>query len=203
MKLLRTLFIATFAVLALTSCSDDDDKNQESGDVKSYLYVDATSYTDWSYFSFDKAAVVAVTDPDNDLTWDIAFHRGDIKLNGGESGKGKGAALNMNTTKWNEVTSAPTSGYVADKMGKITTAFTGDGIEEGDASFSQTLAGWLTIDTSNPPPVYTYHDWIYVIKTAAGKYVKIQFTDYKNAKNAGAYISFKYQYNDNGATSFE
>ncbi|NDV83361.1 HmuY family protein [Bacteroides sp. 51] len=203
MKLLKSLFIAAFAVLALTSCSDDDDKKQETGTTKTYLYVDATSYTDWTYFSFDKENVVEVTKPEDDLSWDIAFHRGDIRLNGGESGKGKGAAQNMNTTKWNEVTEAPTSGYVTDKVGKITTAFTGDGITEGDASFSQTLAGWLTIDTSNPPPVYTYHDWIYVIKTAAGKYVKIQITDYKNAKNAGAYISFKYQYNASGATSFE
>ena len=94
------------------------------------------------------------------------------------------------------------SGYVKDETGKITTAFTGTGIEEEEQPFSQTLTTWLTIDTSNPPPKYTYNNWIYVIKTASGKYVKLQIYDYKDAKNNGAYISFKYQYNESGSDKF-
>ncbi|NDV78962.1 HmuY family protein [Dysgonomonas sp. 511] len=199
------LFLAVLlGILCLSSCSDDDDNEQLPGNVNKYEFLNATSYTDWVYFSFEKGKIVDITDPENDLSWDIAFHRGDMRLNGGESGKGKGAAVNTNKTDWNTVTEAPASGYITDKIGTITTAFTGDGIEEAEQSFSQTLATWLTIDTSNPPPVYTYHNWVYVIKTADGKYVKLQVYDYKDEKNSlGAYISFKYQYNESGSTKFE
>ena len=84
----------------------------------------------------------------------------------------------------------------------ITIAFTGTGINSEEQPFSQVLADWITIDTSNPPPVYTYHNWVYVVKSATGKYVKLQIYDYKNEKNSTAYISFKYQYNEDGSSKF-
>lgn len=202
MKPLKLLLTIASIGLILSSCSDDDTP-QLPGGVNEMKFVNATSYSEWTYFSFDQGDTIRVTNPATDLSWDIAFHRGDVKLNGGASGKGLAEAINMNTTDWNAVATAPKSGYKKDEVGTITTAFTGVGIETDEQPFSQELATWLTIDTSNPPPVYTYHNWIYVVKTASGKYVKLQIYDYKSAKNAGAYISFKYQYNESGATSFE
>lgn len=203
MKKAKLFFAVLVSAICLSSCSSDDDDNNPSNEVKKYEYLDARSYTDWVYFSFEKGAIVNVTDFANDLSWDIAFHRGDLRLNGGKSGKGQGAAVNTNKTGWDAVTEAPATGYLTDEIGTITTAFTGDGIETADQPFSQTLATWLTIDTSNPPPVYTYHNYVYVVKTAAGKFVKLQIYDYKDAKNAaGAYISFKYQYNADGSSAF-
>lgn len=199
--LLLSMFVS--GLVLLNACSDDDEPKLP-GDVKTVEYLNATSYTEWVYFSFDKGEIVEVSDYANDLSWDIAFHRGDLRLNGGKSGKGQGEAVNTNKTNWNDVTGAPSSGYEKDEIGTITKAFTGTGVEEEEQPFSQILATWLTIDTSNPPPVYTYHNWIYVIKTASGKYVKLQITDYKDAKNSvGAYISFKYQYNESGSDKFE
>lgn len=203
MRTVRFLAALLTGIILFSSCNDDDDAILLSGDVKDVQFVDATSYTDWVYFSFEKGEVVEVVDHTTDLSWDIAFHRGDIRLNGGESGSGKGEAVNTNSTDWNLVMVAPESGYQKDKMGKITTAFTGSDIEETDASFSQVLSGWLTIDTSNPPPKYTYHNWVFVVKSATGKYVKLLVYDYKNERNNGAYISFKYQYNESGSDRFD
>lgn len=202
MKQFRLLLMALAGILVFASCSKDEEEEQLPGGVSKYEYLDATSYTKWVYFSFKTGDTVTVSDPTNDLSWDIAFHRGDIRLNGGESGKGSGAAFNTELTDWDAVTEAPTSGYISDKTGTIITAFTGQGVEEAQQSFSQTLGTWLTIDTSNPPPKYTYHNYIYVVKSADGKYVKLQVYDYKNEKNAGAYISFKYQYNESGSSQF-
>ena len=56
--------------------------------------------------------------------------------------------------------------------------------------------GWLTMDYTSPnatAPSYTYNNWVYIVKTPAGKFVKIQLTDYKNAKDETGYITFKYQ----------
>lgn len=194
------------ALLAFSACSNDDDDNSGSGtpgSTKTVEFLNASAYDKWVYFSFDKGEVVTITDFANDLSWDIAFHRGNVRLNGGKSGKGKAGAIKTESKKWDDVKEAPTSGYVLDEIGSVTTSFTGTGITEEDQPFSQTLETWLTTDTSNPPPVYTIHGWIYVIKTATGKYVKLSLYDNKDATNKSAgYFSFKYQYNADGSTKF-
>lgn len=201
-KLTELLSFTVWAAMLFASCEKTGGEEVTGGNVKDYKFLDATSYTDWVYFSFSEDKIVEVSDYQNDLSWDIAFHRGDLRLNGGASGIGQGEAVNTQETDWNAVTEAPASGYVKDEIGTITTNFTGTGIETAEEPFSQTLSGWITIDTSNPPPKYTYHNYVYVVKTADGKYVKLQIYDYKSAKNEGAYISFKYQYNADGSTKF-
>ena len=54
--------------------------------------------------------------------------------------------------------------------------------------------GWLTMDykPGAQGPSYSYNNWVYVVKTATGKYAKIQLSDYKNAKDATGFITFKY-----------
>lgn len=204
MKIKTLIFALLTGLFTLNSCSDDDTQEDAStaGEIKTYEFLDARSYTDWVYFSFSKGEIVTVTDYQNDTSWDIAFHRGDVRLNGGASGIGEAEAINTNKTEWNDITAAPTSGYTADEIGTITTAFTGSGIETEEQPFSQTLATWLTIDVSNPPPVYVVHNYIYVVKSASGKYVKLQLYDNKNETNAAGYVSFKYQHNTEGGTNF-
>ena len=87
------------STVLFVACSDDDDEPKLPGDVKVVEFINATSYTDWQYFSFEKGGLVEVSDYANDLSWDIAFHRGDVRLNGGKSGKGQGEAINTNKTK--------------------------------------------------------------------------------------------------------
>lgn len=201
---LKSIFALLIGLLIFSSCSSDNREEDvaTAGEIKKYEFLDARSYTDWVYFSFSKGEIVVVTDYKNDTNWDIAFHRGDVRLNGGKSGKGSGEGINTNKTEWNAVTSAPTSGYVKDEIGKITTAFTGTGITEEDQPFSQTLTTWLTVDTSSPPPKYTVHNYVYVIKAANGKFVKLQLYDNKNATNVAGHVSFKYQYNAEGGSAF-
>jgi len=197
-----------FSVLAaglmvLSSCSDDENPYvQTTGEIKNYTFLDARAYSDWVYFSFEQGEIVEVADFQNDLNWDIAFHRGDIRLNGGKSGEGLGEAVNTYTTDWNAVSAAPSSGYVKDEIGIITIAFIGTGVIEEDQPFSQTMSTWLTVDTTTPPPVYTLNNWIYVLKTADGKFVKIQIYDNKNETGNAGYVSFKYQYNTDGGSDF-
>ncbi len=195
-------FYILISALFLVSCSDEHKKDDFQPEVKDVQFLDVKSYTDWVYFSFVKGEVVSVTDFENDLSWDIAFHRGDVRLNGGASGKGKSEVVNTGVKEWNSVTEAPSGGYIKDQIGKITTAFTGAGTTEEDQPFSQVLTEWLTVDTSNPPPKYILSNWIYVLKAADGNYVKLWLYDNKNEKNEAGYVSFKYQYNSNGSVNF-
>lgn len=201
----KSLVALVLGLFIFSSCNSSDDSEEDiatAGEIKTYQVLDARSYTNWVYFSFSKNEIVTVTDVQADKNWDIAFHRGDVKLNGGKSGKGSGEAINTNKIEWNAVTSAPTSGYVKDEIRKITTAFTGTGITEEDQPFSQILTTWLTVDTSSPPPKYTVHNYVYVVKSASGKYVKLQIYDNKSATNTAGYVSFKYQYNAEGGAAF-
>lgn len=201
----KSFFALLLGLLIFSSCSNIDDREEDvatTGEIKTHQFLDARSYTNWIYFSFSKNEIVTIADPQNDNNWDIAFHRGDVKLNGGKSGKASGEGINTNKTEWNAVASAPTSGYVKDDIGKITTAFTGTGIIEEDQPFSQILTTWLTVDISNPPPKYTVHNYVYVVRSASGKYVKLQIYDNKSATNAAGYVSFKYQYSAEGSGAF-
>lgn len=202
-KMKNISYLILLGVLFLTACDKDDKEPILPGDVKNIQFINVASYTDWVYFSFSKGEVVTVVDYQDDLSWDIAFHRSDVRLNGGASGKGKGEAVNTGKTDWNAVTEAPASGYRKDETGMVTTSFTGSGVTEEEQPFSQVLTGWLTVDTSTPPPVYTIHNWIYVVKAADGNYVKLWIYDNKDERDEKAgYVSFQYQYNADGGTGF-
>ncbi|MEZ4890204.1 MAG: HmuY family protein [Crocinitomicaceae bacterium] len=207
---MKKIVIASLAILSLglsfTSCKKEEEKQYENEvNIYSnkYEFLDARSYTDWVYFSLTSNSIVQVTDYQNDLSWDIAFHRGDVRLNGGASGKGQGAALDSQSKDFNAVLEAPKTGYVKDSVGTVVTAFTGNGVEQEQQPFSQTLSTWLTTDISTPPPVYTVNNNVYIIKTANGSIAKIQMYDNKNATGSAGYISFKYQVNNSAGYTFK
>ena len=62
--------------------------------------------------------------------------------------------------------------------------------------------GWLTMDYkpngNQLAPSYTYNNWVYVVKTAKGEYVKLQVVDYLDAKNKGGHPKFKYVLSSDG-----
>lgn len=194
MKKSKFILSLILGAIFISSCSKSNDENSTQTST-SYEYLDATSYTEWVYFSFMDKKIMTVKNPEKDLSWDIAFHRGDIRLNGGKSGIGQGKAVNTNTKDWNIEVKSPSTGFETDEIGEITIEFTGSNIVTDKQAFSQTLGTWITIDTNNPPPVYTYNNWVYIVKTADGKDVKLQIYDYKDAKNQkGAFISFRYDF---------
>lgn len=202
---MRTISVIALALglFVMSSCSRDKaDEQLKSGEVKQYEFLDASAFDTWTYFSFEKGKIVEVSDFKNDSNWDIAFHRGDIRLNGGASGKGLAEAINTGKKEWSSVVSAPATGYGKDGIGKIVVSYSRGGVVQDDQPFSQVMANWLTIDTKNHPPKYTVNNWVYVIKTATGKPVKIQIYDNKNEKGRAGHFSFKYQYNASGSTKF-
>ena len=70
----------------------------------------------WHYYSFAKGELADMTDEKaaESLEWDIAFDRNYIRTNSGEGCKGKGGALDMNKTEFDDVPNLPSSGYEED-----------------------------------------------------------------------------------------
>jgi len=194
-------FLLLSLVLFMSACKDSEEEPKPALEVKT-VQIDARSYADWVYFSFEKGEVVSV-DPagfSSDLNWDIAFHRNDVRLNCGLSGKGAGGALKTTVKTLADISTAPTSGYAVDAKKSIMTKFTLP-VPVFEDQPANTEINWLNVDTSNPPPVYTLFDDVYVIKTAQGKYAKIKFKNYLSDKNETMIITLEYAYQADGSTS--
>ena len=93
----------------LTSCSDDDEKKEET-EMKT-LTVDATAYNQWVYVNLKDGKTQTVTMEGSDdesavtIDWQIAIHRyTEVKTNGG-------SVVKTDMTDMSKVTTIPTGGY--------------------------------------------------------------------------------------------
>lgn len=85
--------LATLA-LGVTSCG------KETPDPVKNVVVNATAYDQYIYFSFEQGKVVKTAKYDDeaikkDKSWDIAFHRYELRTNSGLSGEGNGGAYEV------------------------------------------------------------------------------------------------------------
>ncbi len=162
----------------------------------------------WRYFSFEANDTVGSTSADKTrqgLDWDIAFHYYDIRLNGGLSGNGEGAALLVEGADsidgWNSVVKAPDSGYQTDKKGMILTSAMP--MKKINVSRSHVITGNMDIfggelgtwvNSKDMPPAYTTTDQIFIIKTAKGNYCKIWLTFFNSSSLKMKYLIQKNKY---------
>ncbi len=146
----------------------------------------------WLYFSFEKKEQVGESDADkimDGLDWDMAFHFYDVRLNGGESGTGQGAALLIEGAKgkdgWNSVVKAPDSGYQTDKKDTIITSAMptvkievprSTVITGGMDALGEKKGTWT--HSEGMPPTFESTNQIFVIRTANGNYCKIWLKKY-------------------------
>ncbi len=194
---LFTLFLA-FA-LTIISCSKDEDEPKLPLEVEE-ISLDATSFTEWVYVSLSKGEIVEVSDFENDINWDIGFHRWDVRTNGGMSGKGKGAALQLAHSSLDQVDLAPETGYITDILIEIN--MTGMPPIYEDHPANPELAKWMDLDMSEMPPKYSMTDKVFIVKTADGKFVKLRFTDYMNDTGDRGFITFEFILQSDGSRNF-
>ncbi len=189
-----------------------DDPSQPQELIAKTMTIDATNYASWVYVSLKKGEVVNVTNPQEDLNWDIAFHRYDVRLNGGVSGKGKGAAVQSKAsgkaTPLSEAGKAPAEGWQEDVLGDITIEYSpGSGGNHSSKSEKQGVnqvisgqkkgglpsGGWIDVSMSMGPS-YKYSYNIYFVKLADGSIARIKLTDFFNEKVKSGHVTFSYEY---------
>jgi len=203
------------SLLGFQSCSDDD-KEVKLKAVEKEVSIDATAYDKWVYFSFEKGAILEQNSPvDASIEgkdWDIAFHRWDIRLNSGESGKGEAGAFllkdKMGKTGWDAVVEAPDGDYIVDTTIAVTKAMGQRGPVKIEVPANTLITGgsegtWMTFKVMGPGN-YTSEilNQIFVVKTASGKYAKIWLKQYTNSEKKGGNITMKYAYQKDGSTLF-
>ena len=208
------LLMAAMAMTSFSSCGgDDDDSDTGNGGndkpgtelvKKTVMLSRKTAYgNDWIYFSFKEGKELAGITEENhmeNLDWDIAFNRFNIRTNGGLSGKGQGGALDTDSKDMEAVKAVPEKEFVLDVKAMITESFTGSGITECESTLNPCMA--KAIEFQGPPPTYTPSNHIYVVKTADGKYAKIKVLGYHNNEGKSGFVSFEYVYQPNGSRNF-
>lgn len=124
--------------------------------------------------------------------WDIAFHKYDIRTNGGAAVKADRSALSA-------VTAIPTSGFEEDVEGRVMVDMSQ--MMQGFVGYqsctvNKVLGSWVTATPtgSMPPYTYTLNNNVYIIKTKSGQYAKIKFYDMTNEKGKAVYAAFNYEF---------
>jgi hypothetical protein len=172
--------------------------------------VNASSTTQWAYFSFAKGDTVEVNRPDTSIAWDLAFNQSNIRTNSGLSGKGTGGAYNSGKVG--------TNGFPQLKLVSNTATFTKDDsifvYDErgnqvkiiGNNIFNGITNNWY--DYNSTSHVLTSKNQVYIIRTATNKYAKFLISSFYNPKNPSittglGYYTFTYFYQPNGSDTLQ
>lgn len=173
------------------------------------MTINATDYTKWVYLNFASGELIQVTDPANDLSWDLGLHRYDFKTNGGESGKGKGAAVRISKQKTltADIPTPDDSKWTFDSEGLLLMQFEDDGLGSHRTKYEMQQANFLLSSECDgyggytnrgviwqegmPPQVY-WDNAIYLVRSASGEIARLRVLDYQDNKKHRGYITIEY-----------
>jgi hypothetical protein len=149
----------------------------------------------YTFYSLVTKAVVPFTDSAT-TKWDLAFRGTTVLINGGTSGPGQGGAQ-VKTSLFDELITAPTTGYAVD-------AAIAKAIPTGSDN------GWYNYN-STTHVISPIAGRVIAIKTALGKYAKVEIQNYyQNAPatpnaltDPSGYYTFRYLYQADGSTNLK
>jgi len=197
---MKTIFyLLSVLLILLSGCTKDDPKPEI---LSQTFQVNATGSTIWKYFSLEKNDTIQVTDPLTSKEWDLAFQRYRIKTNGGKSGSGMGSAANSykkGQTGFDELKVVPdTATFSVDTEVQIA-------VQQGYATYiiNPEIYTWFSIELAPQGTQIVPSDYVYFVKTASGKYVKVWFKSYYSPTNASGYVTFQYKYQPDGSKNLE
>lgn len=143
--------------------------------------VDATDPDRWRFFDFSRGSIVDRPGP---REWDLAFRRNEIVVNGGDLA-GDGGARPLEDVDFHSVRTLPPDGYVGSVVrGDTTSAGIGKWYDYGFTSHLLT-----------PKPV------VYALRTADGRYAKMEILGYYCPGARAGCVTFRYVYRGDGSRS--
>lgn len=146
----------------------------------------------FTYISLRDSSIVALADSST-TKWDVAIRSTTIRTNSGTSGPGQGGAIVLRNADFDTLSQAPASGYGIDTSASKPAIRTGSG------------NGWYlynpTTNIITPIPGV-----VLIIKTADGKYAKVQIQSYyrgapatPSATDRPRFYTIRYFYQPDGS----
>jgi hypothetical protein len=191
-----TAGMLSLSLFTLVSCSKNDDTKVAPADVppvvtpvevKTVTNIDADAANKGSFTLYSLADNKVIPNSDSATTkWDIGFKATTIIINGGSSGPGKAEAQVLSTI-FKDLATAPDAGYAT------------------DATAKKAISGWYSYNM-NTHIISPVTGAVIVLKTATGKYAKIEITSYyKDApaspdeNSLSRYYNFRFAYQPDGS----
>lgn len=142
--------------------------------------IDATDQTAWRRFDFSRGAVVEGAGP---LEWDLAVRRTEIIANGGPGFAGRGGIRDLGEVPFTSLRAVPAEGYEINRIGRDT--------------LNPAIDDWY--DYGFTTHVLTPLPRVYAIRTADGRYAKIQILGYYCPGARAGCLTFRYVYQGDGS----
>ena len=140
------------------------------------LHVDATSKTDRTYVDLDQGREMKLEEALASNGWDLAFQRVTIWSNGGATNPAGVVLVAAVKGDFEALTRAPAAGFLADGLTPV---------------LNDAQGGWYTYTLSshgvNPTP-----GLLYVVKSSAGAYFKLQVLEYYDSAGTAAVYTLQY-----------
>jgi len=146
--------------------------------------VDARNGLRWRYFDFSRGSVV---EGPSDLEWDLALQRLWVIANGGPDFEGEGGIVDLGPMAYDSVQTAPASGYV--------------GTDARPDTINTAISRWY--DYSVLSHLLSPKPHVYVVRTADGRYAKLELLGYYCTGGEAGCMTFRYTYQGSGSRSFQ
>jgi hypothetical protein len=165
-----SILIAAALIVTTSACDKDSDSSSAPLEAKTVNDINSNPADNGGYsLYFNLTTGTTVPAADSATTkWDIAFRTTTIKVNSGTSGPGS-ASAQIVSTGFDDLLEAPADGYVSDGA-------SGYAIPTGANN------GWYTYTGAAPTgpqhAIMPIAGKTIVVKTANGKYAKIQIVSY-------------------------
>ena len=195
---MKTKFFLLLAagIVSLTACNKTEPVSYPSAEA----YIDATSKTTWTYFSFSEGKTVG-TGEENETDnarwaartdWDIAVCRYNIRTNSGKaSSVGARGGVYVSAGTFDSLTAVP-EGATFEVDDVVTSSGMG-----GTTSVVESTATVITFMANEDgslvmPPVYLKAP-VYIFRTADGaRCFKVEFTQYQDENKVSGHVKFNY-----------
>ena len=143
--------------------------------------LDASSSDQWTYFDFSRNA--AVTNP-GPLDWDIAVRRFYIIANGGPGFPGQAGLADLGAISFDSLRVLPDSAFQVTAKDSVNPA----------------IRRWYDYGFSSH--ILRSKNHVYAVRTADGKYAKLQVVSYYCGEATPGCFTIRYAYQGNGTRSF-
>lgn len=140
--------------------------------------VNATDKDNWVGFDLDGNKHIASADLAADTSWDLAFKKTAIKVQGTVS------VATLRDVAFDDVTDVPAdAAFVSDQPV--------EGGKETDGLAFHSPGAWYSYNMEIH--VISSNNYVYLVKSSDGKIYKLALTDYYNADRLPAYVQVKWQ----------
>lgn len=157
----------------------------------------------WTYYNvrgtvYTEKEVRKVNTQPEPQEWDIAIHHFDVKTNGGAATVTQYSSIDdmpSTSSAFVEATFTEDEWTTHQCIVDLSTMMAYD-IWYASSYVNRVLTGWVTMDISSPPPVYSSSQRAYVLRMKDGTYAALRLISYMSDRGTKGYliIDVKYPY---------